>query len=582
MDNPVSLMLDNFSTANITDAVDLWQTGIAQFQVWFDEMSSSKYMGKMIGYILKNIQKILVTFIDPTNGDMIALSNFNISSLPERLSSFIEQQKSSVYVDVKKWNKDSIDAEIEVGLPITLKDLHSYPELSMLKRLCRMQEFLTSINPMLTQSSSSFMDTISAYETYYNDISSLVPPYKALATIFAPDNILTFDGKLYQFAGSGTYILVTDVTYNDFTILVTYENQTIDSMTIYLQGNELVVKSNLDFEVNVDFDWGYYKSKYYFEIGNELFYFTYDRREQVYNIELTGFHHSKLVGLLGNCDNEQFTDFITSSRSYTDSVNEFAESWKIRESRDSEKKINNPESVPELSNDEDRELCAHHFKNNLSPFRPCYSVIDPDIIQQVCMDRLSKAKNKNDAICQMKRIYQRQCHYHSVNIAMPSCDECPMVAYNGECIPENFICPTLDATSCYLIDSTNRDWQVAYDFCQTFDSSSLLVINDQDENEEVVSLIQRQYNESVSSWWLSGTDEGHHGIWKWVTDDDEISMNYTNWKNGQPNQWRDISHHLALEVDSNGGDWFDLPYNYGTEYTFTEVYTICEIRVDGN
>ncbi|XP_062918649.1 collectin-12 [Mobula hypostoma] len=82
---------------------------------------------------------------------------------------------------------------------------------------------------------------------------------------------------------------------------------------------------------------------------------------------------------------------------------------------------------------------------------------------------------------------------------------------------------------CYYISNNPVQFKDANNLCRTM-SSNLIIINNQEEQQWV----RKQIN-SAFYYWIGLTDVKEHNDWRWV---DGTVAQYTNWRQGQPDNWR--------------------------------------------
>ena len=59
--------------------------------------------------------------------------------------------------------------------------------------------------------------------------------------------------------------------------------------------------------------------------------------------------------------------------------------------------------------------------------------------------------------------------------------------------------------------------------------------------------------------WLGGTDAGEEGVWRWITGE---NWEYSRWEKGQPDNYKEKQHYLALDPSHNG-NWDDTDDSQG-------------------
>ncbi|XP_053383296.1 perlucin-like protein [Mercenaria mercenaria] len=131
-------------------------------------------------------------------------------------------------------------------------------------------------------------------------------------------------------------------------------------------------------------------------------------------------------------------------------------------------------------------------------------------------------------------------------------------AVNAQC--PNTTCPNTTCPdgwvsykgSCYLFENgQSRTFQEARIFCLNF-GAVLAYVTDETENNFIRGMLERL---KPSAWFISLTDQGTEGVWKWV--DTNTIEGYTAWSSGQPQGAR--RENCAAYVDSDSFRWHDAP-----------------------
>ena len=104
-------------------------------------------------------------------------------------------------------------------------------------------------------------------------------------------------------------------------------------------------------------------------------------------------------------------------------------------------------------------------------------------------------------------------------------------------------------------------WEVAQVYCQS-QGGQLATVNSSDIQKKIVELISG----GRGSYFIGASNVS--GSWKWC---DDGTVNYSNWSNGEPNNFNGIESYAEI----NGDKWNDISGNYETQKT-TEVGFICE------
>ena len=68
------------------------------------------------------------------------------------------------------------------------------------------------------------------------------------------------------------------------------------------------------------------------------------------------------------------------------------------------------------------------------------------------------------------------------------------------------------------------------------------------------------------SYWTSGSDDGHEGLWVWTSTGKPLSN--TNWMAGEPNNYGGSEHYFQKNI-AGTSKWNDSPVT-------STIYAICE------
>ena len=103
---------------------------------------------------------------------------------------------------------------------------------------------------------------------------------------------------------------------------------------------------------------------------------------------------------------------------------------------------------------------------------------------------------------------------------------------------------------CYEFFNDRLTWQEAQTHCGQYDGH-LAVIYDQETNDYLAG------NATLFEYFIDGTDLNDEGQWKWKTTGEIIQ--YSNWIDGQPDNYKDLEHCLVLCGTIHKGRWNDMP-----------------------
>ena len=202
--------------------------------------------------------------------------------------------------------------------------------------------------------------------------------FTAVATING-QHIMTFDGKAYEFLGTCSYILATDVLNAQFTIIGNYPDKTL---TVFVDGKEFDLTT--DGKVNVDGA----MTELPTEIGSVTitrvgdlitlrsargFTLTMDTYTQLFTFELSGWFFSEVAGLLGTYTNEAYDDFLMGNGQRTTDVDSFTSSWKL--TGNCRYHANTAQVANVVDTRPSGRICKALFESKMSPFRNCFKVV---------------------------------------------------------------------------------------------------------------------------------------------------------------------------------------------------------------
>jgi hypothetical protein len=104
----------------------------------------------------------------------------------------------------------------------------------------------------------------------------------------------------------------------------------------------------------------------------------------------------------------------------------------------------------------------------------------------------------------------------------------------------------------YKVFYYKTDWKDAKRDCESI-GGYLAIVNSKEENDYLTKLAQDHFL------WLGANNANKDNKWVWV---DGMPVTYTNWQEGQPDDFKGIEHYLAI---CPGGGWNDLPENPAKE-----------------
>ena len=97
---------------------------------------------------------------------------------------------------------------------------------------------------------------------------------------------------------------------------------------------------------------------------------------------ISGWYFGKTGGLLGIYDNEPSNDWMNPEREVISSLEDFVKSWTMDKGKNCPIKFSD-QMIPSTSVELD--TCAEIFKTENSPLKPCFSSINPEPFNDMCL-----------------------------------------------------------------------------------------------------------------------------------------------------------------------------------------------------
>ncbi|XP_038071510.1 perlucin-like protein [Patiria miniata] len=137
------------------------------------------------------------------------------------------------------------------------------------------------------------------------------------------------------------------------------------------------------------------------------------------------------------------------------------------------------------------------------------------------------------------------------------------------CLGVNAVCKPgwkEHGSSCYKYTDNRTDWENANTYCQGL-GGMLLVIESEEENEFIA---EEMRNSGMPRAWLGCNDISMEGTWVCYPEGVK-KMQYTNWVQGQPNNYNNQDCAAISVKNDRNGTWGDRSCNAGND-----INTICE------
>lgn len=155
-------------------------------------------------------------------------------------------------------------------------------------------------------------------------------------------------------------------------------------------------------------------------------------------MELEGWYFGKTSGLLGTMNNEPFDDILTSGQQFAKSDDEFVKSYALNGCTQTPKY-----EEPKVFDFHSVMTCDDMFRNKVSYFASCFSVVDPMPYYHMCIDLMDNSfakvvPTKNPSpkgACTAALAYIEVCRLEKTPLRIPdTCIKCEL--YNGTYVNE--------------------------------------------------------------------------------------------------------------------------------------------------
>ena len=291
--------------------------------------------------------------------------------------------------------------------------------------------------PAVTPDVNSFYFNMhNLVRSLYQALSSktVLPPFSATALLVGNNQLMTFDGKFYDFVGNCSYTLSKDFNHNRFSVIANYKNEVRESLVVKVQNGAYSIKINTDGKVlkgNTMIDLPFtFNETFIWKEGDRVTFLNKMGLQIICNlvfntcsIKISGWYFGKTGGLLGVYDNEPSNDWMTSGRAIVSDVAQFAETWRA----DSCPSASYSSLRPDPS-EWDRRKCKEYFESTDSNMAPCFDVVNPKSFLEVCLKQSEYVKSQpsaSEGFCQVTSGYIELCKLNSVELRLPGeCYSC--------------------------------------------------------------------------------------------------------------------------------------------------------------
>lgn len=403
----------------------------------FLEHDDSKYAHAFVQEVYKQ-GKALYSYLDLENNvrDLVKDSAAGLVKLVRRNSLYVVDDYLNLEQDkLIKYNPAKGELEFQIWLPMDVPSLQglTMPDFEVLREMSvKLVEFVKNLIPQ----------DFSPYDYYYtykpSDMTNMIPPFNTYALLSGNQHYLTWDKRYFEFAGSCSYTLARDFVDQTFEVLVNYEDQrevTRKSLSVRTENQDVEIMSNgkvtlngQETELPLSFE-----SVSMVRDGNMVhlhsdkgFTVSCDVTNDVCMLNISGWYHNKVAGLLGTYTNEKSDDFMMADGSKAASVEDFTKSWAAGKCRAIENRARVWQSPSQV--------CDKLFNNQYSSFRRCYKVVDPTPYISMCTndvtDDVTNGGEERSA-CKAAAMYVMHCKKEGVSVRLPrACVACDKPSYD--------------------------------------------------------------------------------------------------------------------------------------------------------
>ncbi|RZC36402.1 apolipophorin, partial [Asbolus verrucosus] len=246
-----------------------------------------------------------------------------------------------------------------------------------------------------------------------------MPPFPLYGLVAQGQHIFTFDGKHLTFPGKCNYVLARDAVDGNFTIVGSYNNglltaisltQGSDTVTLKKHGQVTLNNAPAELPVRKPNVAAYRNNERIVLVSSYGARVTCGPELVVCAINLSGFYHGKIRGLLGNGNNEPYDDFTLPNGKIVTSESEFGNGYKTTSSCGAVQTVSHQGHHPTPA-------CEKLFGWE-STLSLCYPFVDVGNFKMACEHGLAAGvKDTEQAIA---IAYVAACNQHNIPVRVPS------------------------------------------------------------------------------------------------------------------------------------------------------------------
>ncbi|XP_029112207.1 mucin-5B-like [Scleropages formosus] len=249
-------------------------------------------------------------------------------------------------------------------------------------------------------------------------------------------HVTTYDGKMYTFHGSCSFILSTLCNGTDFTVLgelgncgLTDTETSLKSVTVAIQNGTIVITVHQDRKVFVNGMASqlplstasfimFMPSTFYIIVQTSVGIQLEIQLVPIMQVHITAdlTYSGKTCGLCGNFNKNQNDDFQSQHGLVEGTAVSFVNTWRMKPMcPDVKSHYENPCSLS-VENEKYAQYWCSMLSDPKGVFAPCHSVIRPDKYQKNCMYDTCNCENTEDCMCAAISSYVRVCTRAGVSL----------------------------------------------------------------------------------------------------------------------------------------------------------------------
>lgn len=331
-----------------------------------------------------------------------------VANVQRQVLDYLQLNRTRITV----WMPENWEVQGEIYLPFEMRDLEAFGKFFREMR-GYMRQAIKQIRGEGEKARTSMWSMFYKMKPHMK-IEDYIPPFSSHATIAGHQQILTFDRKFYEYAGTCSYVLAHDTINNLFKVIVNYNvnNRNEKSITVEVGGYDGgIVKVSPEFKVHfngkrielpVVMDDGTSVAR----VGDNIrvdsdkgFTAICDLPHDRCTVEVSGWYFGRTEGLMGTYDNEPYTDFMTYD-SPEALANAMTDGNKCRVA-------NHATFAEHEEQDLAYEFCHKHFVE----VDHCFGQLDNEMFMNKCMNELiHKGAFEEQDVCNMFAFYSDECH----------------------------------------------------------------------------------------------------------------------------------------------------------------------------